>query len=211
MNTSDQYYSSKRTDVASLIPQNSRRVLDVGCGFGSLGRMLRARVECEVYGIEVNPAANQHLQGVYAQFWIGNVERMVLPVEPEYFDCVVFADVLEHLTDPWATLARYSTYVRRGGYVVASIPNVRNLGLLYNLVVKGRWRYEQSGLLDRTHLRFFTRNEIVDLFAQSGLEIEEIRANKDRYSLWKRLATAIPTALIPDLAVCQFLVRARRL
>lgn len=210
MGTPDEYYQGLRTDIVALIPERCKKVLDIGCGFGGLGRLLRQRSECEVSGVEQNPAADAHLQEIYSRYWIGDIEKIELPVDADYFDCVVFADVLEHLADPWAVLERYSRYAKRGGVIIASIPNVRNFGLLYNLVVKGRWRYEQSGLLDRSHLRFFTRKEIIDLFVQAGLEIDEILTNRDRYSLWKRIAAAIPTALVPDLAVCQFLVRARR-
>jgi hypothetical protein len=87
---------------------------------------------------------------------------------------------------------------------------VRNLALVYNLVVRGRWRYDSSGLLDRGHLRFFTRREIRDLFEGAGLAIEILEANRDAYSPLRRIATAIPRALVPDLDVCQFLVRARK-
>lgn len=210
MKAVDEYYKGARRDIVALVPQDCRRILDVGCGFGGLGRLLRERSECEVFGVELNPAADTYLRETYKRFWIGDVESTVLPVEQGYFDCIVFADVLEHLVDPWKTLKRYSAYVRNGGHVVASIPNVRNLSLLFNLVAKGRWRYEDSGLLDRGHLRFFTRKEIVNLFTQAGLTIESVLGNKDKYSFWKRLAVVVPTVLIPDLSVCQFLVRAKR-
>ncbi len=94
--------------------------------------------------------------------------------------------------------------------MVASIPNVRNIALLYNLVVRGQWRYEDSGLLDRTHLRFFTRREILDLISQAGLEIELIRENRECLSWKRRILSAPLLALIPDLGVCQYLIRARR-
>lgn len=204
-----EYFEGQRTDVAGLVPGNCARVLDVGCGYGGLGRNLRARGVEQVFGVEINPEAAGQLEGVYANYWIGDVEQVSLPADIEAFDCIVFADVLEHLRDPWGTLKRYLQWLKPGGCVVASIPNVRNIALLYNLVLRGRWRYEDSGLLDRTHLRFFTRREILDLFSGAGLEIELIRENREKLSPVRRLFAAPIFALIPDLGVCQYLIRAR--
>lgn len=206
-----EYFEGQRADVAALVPVDCRRVLDVGCGYGGLGRQLRIGGVEQVYGVEINPNSAPHLEGIYAGYWIGDVEQVALPADTEVFDCIVFADVLEHLRDPWGTLERYLHWLKPGGYVVASIPNVRNLALLYNLAIRGRWRYEESGLLDRTHLRFFTRGEILDLFAGAGLAIQKIEENRDRLSLSRRILAAPVLALIPDLGVCQYLIRARRL
>jgi len=205
-----EYFQGQRTDVADLVPKNCARILDVGCGYGGLGRTLLASGVEHVFGVEINPNAASQLDGVYANYWIGDVEQVSLPADVEAFDCIVFADVLEHLRDPWGTLKRYRQWLKPGGYVVASIPNVRNIALLYNLAIRGRWRYEESGLLDRTHLRFFTRGEILDLFAGAGLEVELIRENRESLSLARRVLAAPVLALIPDLGVCQYLLRARR-
>jgi len=204
-----EYFSGQRKEVADLVPDNCARVLDVGCGYGGLGRSLLARGQKQVWGVEINPDASSHLKGVYADHWISDVEQFHLPVGFEGFDCIVFADVLEHLNDPWGTFARYLQWLKPGGYVVASIPNVRNIALLFNLIVRGRWRYEDSGLLDRTHLRFFTRREIIDLFSTSGLQIELVGENRESLSLFRRIILAPLLLLIPDLGVCQYLIRAR--
>jgi 2-polyprenyl-3-methyl-5-hydroxy-6-metoxy-1,4-benzoquinol methylase len=209
-NTADDYFSGHRSDVAELVPGECSRVLDVGCGFGGLGRSLRARGVAQVYGVELNPDAAEHLAGIYADFWIGDVEQVRFPADMAPFDCIVFADVLEHLHDPWGAMARYLQMLKPGGYAIASIPNVRNIALLYNLIVRGSWRYEDSGLLDRTHLRFFTRREIMELFSAAGLDVELISENRERLS-WKRRILAAPLlALIPDMGVCQYVIRARR-
>ncbi len=203
------YFSGHRSDVADLVPKECARVLDVGCGYGGLGRNLRARGVTQVFGVELNPGAASHLTGVYAGYWIGDVEQVVLPTDMVPLDCIVFADVLEHLRDPWGTMARYLQRLKPGGYVVASIPNVRNIALLYNLIIRGRWHYEDSGLLDRTHLRFFTRREIMELFAAAGLDVELVSENRECLS-WKRRILAAPLLkLIPDMGVCQYLIRAR--
>lgn len=205
-----EYFQSSRDDVARLVPASALRVLDVGCGFGGLGRTLQRRGGHELYGVERNPEAPPHLAGIYRQFWIGDVEQLAEALPPEPFDCIVFADILEHLVDPWTTLARYVRLLKTGGFVVASIPNVRNFALLASLIVKGRWTYRDHGLLDRTHLRFFTRRDIQQMFDDAGLRIESWGENRDCYPLAVRIAAAIPLALVPDLGVCQFLVQARR-
>ena len=204
------YFARQRTDVADLVPKDCARVLDVGCGFGGLGRILRASGIREVCGVEINPEASRQLDGIYSRFWIGDVEQVTLPEEEPLFDCIIFADVLEHLRDPWGTLKKYLQWLRPGGYVVASIPNVRNIALLYNLLVRGSWHYEQSGLLDRTHLRFFTRFEIEELFAEAGLKIDVVRENRENFTFARKVLTAPLIALIPDLGVCQYLIRAVR-
>lgn len=207
----EQYFQLDRQDVAALVPRDCRTILEVGSGFGSLGRALMARQSCAVDGVEINPDSAVHLAGIYRRFWIGDVERVELEGAMSDYDCLLFPDVLEHLVDPWAALQRVCRVLRPGGVVVASIPNVRNLALLYRLIVLGTWEYEASGLLDRGHLRFFTRKSIAEMFVRSGLEIEVWHCNRDRY-VGIRRAVAWPVKLIlPDIDVCQYLVRARKL
>jgi 2-polyprenyl-3-methyl-5-hydroxy-6-metoxy-1,4-benzoquinol methylase len=206
-----EYYKQVRTDVAALVPGEARKVLDVGCGFGSLGRFLSETQGCDMHGVELNPEAGPHLQGVYSRFVLGDAGSAFEKFAGEQYDCIIFADILEHLADPWCALNNYVRLLAPTGVVVASIPNVRNLALIYNLAIRGTWTYTDSGLLDRTHLRFFTRREIWSLFHGAGLEIERIAANHERFSPVQRVAAALPTLLVPDLAVCQFLVRGRRL
>jgi 2-polyprenyl-3-methyl-5-hydroxy-6-metoxy-1,4-benzoquinol methylase len=209
MSLPDEYFAGMRADVAALVPRQAARVLDVGCGFGALGRLLAQR-GCVVHGIERNPEAARHLDGTYARYLIGDVERSAHALEGERYDCIVFADILEHLVDPWTALARYSELLAPGGSVVASIPNIRNIAILLELAVRGRWHYRDTGLLDRTHLRFFTRAEIQELFRSARLSIERMDANRDRFRPLVRIFVALPLLLVPDLGVCQFLVRARR-
>lgn len=97
---------------------------------------------------------------------VGDISTVRCPHE-RYFDCVTFADVMEHLTDPWAVLDRAKTWLRDGGCVIASILNVQHWSTLTGLL-RGQWEYRESGLMDRTHLRFFTRRSIIQAFAAAG-------------------------------------------
>jgi 2-polyprenyl-3-methyl-5-hydroxy-6-metoxy-1,4-benzoquinol methylase len=94
------------------------------------------------------------------------------------FDCVVFNDVLEHLDDPWRVLRETSSLVAPGGSVVASIPKVRHYSVLLPLALHGRWTYRDSGILDRTHVRFFTRATMVELFETTGWRVEAVTATR---------------------------------
>jgi 2-polyprenyl-3-methyl-5-hydroxy-6-metoxy-1,4-benzoquinol methylase len=209
-NQADLYFQLNRGDVAALVPNECRAILEIGSGFGVLGRALTGRQPCTVDGVEINPDATAHLTGVYRRFWIGDVAQVEMEGSLLDYDCLLFPDVLEHLVDPWATLRRFCTVLRPGGVVVASIPNVRNLGLVYRLIVQGAWEYESSGLLDRGHLRFFTRKSIADMFAQSGLQIEVWQYNRDCYVGIRRIVAWAARLLVPEIDVCQYLVRARK-
>ncbi|NOZ26199.1 MAG: glycosyltransferase [Nitrospirae bacterium] len=172
------YYSRERRDVEILVPHDVKRVLDVGCGEGVLGKRLLDRGASEVIGVEISEEAcrkaARNLTGVVC----GDIEDIALSFEDGYFDCIVLADVLEHLVDPMSTLKKLGKYLSDAGSIVASIPNVRYYGVI-NMLVEGRWRYDDYGILDRTHLRFFTKKEIYLLFEKAGFEITGITANID--------------------------------
>ncbi|MEX2015519.1 MAG: glycosyltransferase [Candidatus Hydrogenedentales bacterium] len=164
------YYRSARPELMGYIPGHARRVLDVGCGGGELGRALKARGALEVVGIEVvaqaAELARRHLDDVLCM----NLETTELPFSDGHFDCVVCGDVLEHLVDPAAALRKLARVVRAGGTFVISIPNVRFYQVVH-MLAEGRWRYEDAGIMDRTHLRFFTRAELMELVAAAGLAV----------------------------------------
>jgi 2-polyprenyl-3-methyl-5-hydroxy-6-metoxy-1,4-benzoquinol methylase len=151
-----------------LVPASARRVLDVGCHRGAFGALLRASGR-EVVGIETDPATAAHAMVRLDEVIVGRYPDDV-PAGTT-FDCVVFNDVLEHMEDPWSALAATIGHLEAGGTVVASIPNVRNIEVVYPLLTRGSWRYHDQGLLDRTHLRFFTKSSMRDLFEDSGFVV----------------------------------------
>lgn len=173
-----EYFHFARPEVAALVPLDARRVLDVGCGGGALGALLKRRPGVEVVGIETDPEAAAVARGRLDDVLVVDVEKLdCLPVLPRSFDCIVFADVLEHLVDPERVVARLLPYLSETGTVVASIPNVRHQDVLLDLLVNGRWRYQPAGILDATHLRFFTLYEIAAMFDRLGLVMEGLEAS----------------------------------
>jgi glycosyltransferase involved in cell wall biosynthesis/2-polyprenyl-3-methyl-5-hydroxy-6-metoxy-1,4-benzoquinol methylase len=172
----DAYFRQERSDVLALVPVDASRVLDVGCGEGVLGKRLLASGASEVVGIEAEPAVAARARRNLSSVLEGDVETMALPFGEGHFDCIILADVLEHLRDPWAVLTRLRTYLADTGAIVASIPNVRFLDVVGRLA-DGRWEYAKFGILDRKHLRFFTRTEMEKLFEDAGFAIEGIAEN----------------------------------
>jgi GT2 family glycosyltransferase/SAM-dependent methyltransferase len=167
------YYEHERPELLEVVPQHAARVLDVGCAGGRLGEQIKRRQAALVWGIEVVEAAAQRAARRLDRVWNTSVETALLDIPEDTFDCIITADVLEHLVDPWTVLASLRRRLVRGGTLVASIPNVGHWNVIRDLL-EGTWRYTSEGLLDRTHLRFFTRKSIRELFWTAGLTIKEL-------------------------------------
>ncbi len=209
-----EYYFRSRNEVVSLVPSTALEILDVGCASGRVGKSIRALGgERRITGIEIVKGITQ--EGIYDELFIGDVSEGLSRFEDEHrkFDCIIFADVLEHLVDPWRSLSRAASLLENGGFVVLSIPNVRNYTLIKNLLFSGSWEYEAEGLLDKTHLRFFTRKSILDMVEQSGLTIQTVSMNKSAPTTgWKRVIHTL-LSMRPqfrDLSVFQFIILARK-
>jgi 2-polyprenyl-3-methyl-5-hydroxy-6-metoxy-1,4-benzoquinol methylase len=151
---------------------SGKRVLDVGCSSGYLARPLVER-GCTVVGIERDEAAAAAAREVCAEVLVGDVETLELPFEPGSFDIVLCGDLVEHLRDPDAFLARMRPLLREDGLLVLTTPNVANWGIRLGLLF-GRWRYTERGILDRTHLHLFTRRTLVEALERAGFRVEEL-------------------------------------
>jgi len=190
MNTPD-YYERERPEVLNAIPREAARILDVGCGAGWLGEQLKRRQGATVWGIEVVRKASERAAQQLDRVWNTPVETALPEIPEETFDCIVTADVLEHLIDPWTVLAHLRRRLVPGGTLVASIPNVGHWDVIRDLL-EGTWQYASEGLLDRTHLRFFTRRSVRELFWTAGLAIREL-------SMIQRGGGGVPTAVVAAL------------
>ncbi|HEY5365314.1 MAG TPA: class I SAM-dependent methyltransferase [Casimicrobiaceae bacterium] len=167
------YYDHARLALLDLFPRAPERLLDVGCGNGATGAAAKARWPgVETIGIELVPEAAQRAAARLDRVIAGSVETLDLAAAGiAGVDGVLLLDVLEHLVDPWRFLERLRAVLDPAAMVVASIPNVANLWLLDELAA-GRFAYAADGLLDKTHLRFFTRQSIAALFDGAGYDIE---------------------------------------
>ncbi|MGQ9671031.1 MAG: methyltransferase domain-containing protein [Desulfosoma sp.] len=208
------YYGRRRPEVIRLIPDKAQRILDVGCGNGELGKVLKQKKGVVVHGIEVCEAAGRRASAHLDRVWIGRVEDMLDELHPCTYDCIVVADVLEHLADPYSVLKNLVHKLQPAGTVVASLPNVQYEEIVLGLCA-GRWNYTSEGLLDRTHLRFFTRQSVRELFWAAGLHVTHMEENRDSYI--KPVGRKFPGRrrafffkAFQDRCVWQFLVRATK-
>ena len=196
-----------------------KRVVDFGCATGYLGKLL-AEQSCVTVGIDINPGvvktAEQFCDRVIvADLDYENVEDIL---EKQTFDVAIFGDVLEHLRDPWQVLKSVKKILTPDGCVVASIPNIAH-GAIRLALLDGRFDYQEFGILDNTHLRFFTRNSLYHLFESSGYCIESEDSTKlpvfntsgltpalDKESVSAELLDKVMSDILSDSL--QFVVRA---
>jgi 2-polyprenyl-3-methyl-5-hydroxy-6-metoxy-1,4-benzoquinol methylase len=203
------YYGKPRPEMLAFVPTSARRVLDVGCGSGRFGAELKRMRGARVWGIECVPEAARQAEGRLDGVVTGDVLEALEQLPPEPFDCIVCNDVLEHLVDPEQALLRMGKRLASGGVIVASIPNVRHFRVLRDLLFHKQWRYRDDGVLDRTHLRFFTERSIRDTFERLGFEVlrlEGINASPKRLP---RLLSLLTLGWLRDLRFLQFACVAR--
>jgi 2-polyprenyl-3-methyl-5-hydroxy-6-metoxy-1,4-benzoquinol methylase len=173
------YFTVARQEMLPFLPAACRRLLDVGCAAGVFGEMVKQHRDTEIWGVEplssVAAKASARLDHVVVGTFC---PQTALP--EEFFDCIVFNDVLEHMVEPEQALRYAMSLLSPNGSIVASIPNVRYLPILWMLAARGSWKYGDCGVLDRTHLRFFTRSSIIEMFQSEGYAVKHISGINSR-------------------------------
>lgn len=223
------YPDTPNLDLFQAFAEAPRRVLELGCSTGAFGAQLKARYPgASVVGVEAGresaAVASSRIDRVIAAR-IEELDPAACGFSPGEFDTLVAADVLEHLVNPWKALVRIKPFLAPGAQVIASIPNVRNAILMAALAVNGRWQYRERGLLDITHVRFFTLEEIKRMLAETGYRYEHHLCNltpalRDLYhrnaargtvdlQLGRFTLAAVTRDELAELCSEQFFVRAR--
>jgi 2-polyprenyl-3-methyl-5-hydroxy-6-metoxy-1,4-benzoquinol methylase len=162
------YYDCDRIEMLPFVPDSAKRILELGCARGAFSLLIKQRQSAEVWGVELNPEAAAIAATRLDKVITGDIFQVLEGLPEHYFDCVICNDILEHLPAPENILVNLKKHLAPAGVVVASIPNMRYLPVLYELLIRKDWRYRDSGVLDRTHLRFFTRKSICRLFESAG-------------------------------------------
>lgn len=205
-----QYFAGARRDYVAELPSNrSASILEVGCGEGGTGALALAEGKCERYcGVELCPPVAENAKGRITEVVVGDVERLDLPWKPETFDALIMSEVLEHLVDPWATLQKLHPLLKSNALVFASSPNVSHHKVV-RMLLRGEWNLADSGVMDRTHLRWFTPTTYRSMFESCGYTVISAR-ELEPFSAKARFASAITFGRIRHIFATQIDLRARR-
>lgn len=157
--------------MLKYLPSNLKKVLEFGCGFGAFSALVKQKTNAETWAVEFDPKASLEASKILDKVINKDAMESLSDLPDNYFDCIIFFDVLEHMSDPYSLLINIKKKLNKNGTVIASIPNVRYYTNFKNYVLKGQWEYKDQGILDRTHLRFFTHKSILNLFQNLDFEI----------------------------------------
>ncbi|MBV1692164.1 class I SAM-dependent methyltransferase [Novosphingobium sp. G106] len=204
------YHDLVRSDVFALVPQNAGRLLDLGGGIGATGAALKELGRASEV-IVIDHVTSAWAKGV-DKGYVADLEDTdflddVL-AENAPFDTILCLDVLEHLRDPWGAIKHVHKSLRPGGVMVISLPNVNHWSLVGPLLLQGRFNLVESGVMDRTHIRWFARHGVIELATSSGLVCEEIQTNIGRRL--HKVLDKVSFGLLRRFVAVQYVVRVRR-
>lgn len=165
------YFANSRPEIQDMVPASAQTVLDVGCGEGLFGAGLKQKHNSIVWGIEPDPHAAAIAQNNLDKVFPALFENALPLIGEQKFDCICFNDVLEHMTDPWKCLRNSKALLNKDAVVIASLPNVLYYHTFFGILLSKDWRYEPSGIMDKTHLRWFTKKSLHRMFEECGYEV----------------------------------------
>ncbi len=165
------YYVQLKSWMLPVINRGPNMVMDLGCASGVMGRkLLETGKAREVYGVEIFESAAAEAATIYKKVHVGDIEEMELDYQG-CFDYIICGDILEHLKDPYKLVRLLGGWLKPGGSILVCVPNVRNYQVLRDLIFHGKWEYVSAGILDRTHLRFFTATSCRQMLLDAGFEV----------------------------------------
>ncbi|MBP1150029.1 MULTISPECIES: class I SAM-dependent methyltransferase [Methylocaldum] len=205
-------YTGLRLDLLRHVKGNNLSILDIGCATGANAEFLRnQKVGSYFEGIEIDSEmaalAKQNMDKVI----VGDIEEVSVfdQISERSFDVILIGDVLEHLRNPWRILGELATKLKSQGIVIFSVPNIRHIDVFIHVFLKGYWPYNERGIFDKTHIRMFTKHNILELIDFANLSLIDIDRN---YRYRDAIGSKFPfyggvlKALFPDLYTFQFVV-----
>lgn len=205
------YYTHQRSELLPFIPEGVNTALDIGCGDGSFGALLKQKHDCIVWGIEPDTASAIKAEKVLDKAVNAVLSDSLSELTGIKFDVIFFNDVLEHLADPSEALILCKDLLNDGGHIIASIPNIRWYPVILSLLRYKDFKYLESGVMDKTHLRFFTKKSMIRLFENSGYRIRCIKGiNKHDNFYFFNLLNFLLLGTQADMKYPQFVVVASK-
>jgi len=199
------YFHNQRREMLKYVPETATRILEVGCGAGQFCINLK-RADREIWGVEMNPEAAEKAVDVCTFVLVGDFDAIFDQLPKNHFDCVIFNDVLEHMYYPWEVIRKVKTLLSADGVLVSSIPNFRYISnLITEVLFHGEFQYKVvGGILDDTHIRFFTTKSINRMFREEGYEVLVHEGIKPCKSWKEKLFINLTFGFLKDARWTQF-------
>jgi 2-polyprenyl-3-methyl-5-hydroxy-6-metoxy-1,4-benzoquinol methylase len=201
-----EYYGLTRGELLPFIPADAKVILDVGCAGGNFGKTLKSLRDCEVWGVEPTVEASETARNFLDRVITGTFPGALAEVGDKRFDAICFNDVLEHMPNPEDALLELKPYLTDSGRVIASIPNILFFPVIKEIILEQDFRYRDFGVLDNTHLRFFTRKSMIRMFESCGYEIEQMTGISETASRKYQLMNFLFLNQLKDWRYMQFVV-----
>lgn len=203
------YYGKKRLEILDFLPKGINRLLDIGCGYGLTSEYIKKNKYADFAdGVELDPDALKIAESKLDSVYQIDLNRGGNPLEEinVKYDCILLLDILEHLIDPKNLLESCKSVLNDNGCVIISLPNIRHYTVLMPLIFKNNWEYSDEGILDKTHLRFFTLKSAVKLIGNAGFKIIELSKNHSYYRGFKILNLLL-LGLLSRFSISQYIFK----
>jgi 2-polyprenyl-3-methyl-5-hydroxy-6-metoxy-1,4-benzoquinol methylase len=205
------YFTGTRNDVLQFLKKGDLKVLEIGCGSGATLSMLKSLGYATlVHGVElVDDIANLSDKSI-DRMYVGDISNDMSFLTNDFYDVILCLDVLEHLSDPNQVVLDLSQKLKSDGSFIVSVPNIRNIKILFNLIFLGRFRYEKYGLMDKTHLKWFTRSSAIELLKNDYLQFIKCKITNMTLLSKSGILNLITLGLFKNFLATQYLVVAKK-
>ena len=203
------YYELDRPEMLAFMPSELNKSIEFGCSAGRFSAMVKQQYQNEAWGVDLDREAVAKAQQVLDKVLLADAYAVIEQLPQNYFDCVICNDFLEHLVDPDRFLTLLRPVLTDSAYLVCSLPNVRFWKNIRELLFAKDWRYRDAGILDNTHLRFFTKKSMVRMMEEHGFAVELIKGINPSKSLKFYIPNFLTFGVHKDMQFIQFGIRAK--
>lgn len=206
---SNSYFSNVRKEIFSLLPHYCENILDLGCGNGSTLAWIKEKGMCKnTYGIDISKECYEKKN---IDFYLNeDLEQSESFFKNIKFDIILILDVLEHLIDPDTFLKKVLNCLKKNGSIILCIPNIRHYSIFKNIFIKGDFHYTDSGILDKTHLRFYTKKSIIRFLANNNLTIKKTLKYPIDFPSKSKIFNMLTLKIFSDFLTQQYIFKINR-
>jgi 2-polyprenyl-3-methyl-5-hydroxy-6-metoxy-1,4-benzoquinol methylase len=202
------YFEKPRPEMMAFVPKTVEKTIEFGCSNGLFSNSVKQTFGAESWGVDIDPVAIESAKKVLDRAILGEAMQVLTDLPQAYFDCVICNDFLEHIHNPQEFLTALRPYVKDSANLICSLPNVRYWKNIKEVLIGKDWRYREEGILDSTHLRFFTKKSMIRLMSDSGLKNEKIAGINPSKSIRFQIPNILTFGIHNDMKYLQFAIGA---